>query len=210
MALPKRSTRTLLTVDEYLEQERAAEERHTYLDGQIFAMAGESDEHGDVTMNVSGLFYVHLRGKRCRARGGNSRIRSGPAAPVSGKRTKGMFSYPDVVVICGDVEYHDKFKDVIVNPTAIVEVLSPSTESFDRGEKFTRYQAWNPTLQDYILISQDKPQVEHFHRLPDGAWRYKLYSGLKAAVKITSIQYTLKLAEVYERVEFPEDADEAP
>ncbi len=197
----------LLTVEEYLALERAALERHTYLDGQLFAMAGESGEHGDISMNVSGLFYVHLRGKRCRARGSNTRIRSGPAGPVSRRRMKGMFSYPDVVVICGDPEFHDEFKDIVVNPTAIVEVLSKSTESFDRGEKFTRYQAWNPTLQDYILISQDKPQVEHFHRLPDGAWKYKLYSGLRASVKITSIQFTLKLAEVYERVKFPGDED---
>ena len=201
-------TKNLLTVDEYLAQERAAEERHLYLDGQVFAMAGESDEHGDISMNVSGLFHAHLRGKRCRPRGGNSRIRSGPAAPVSGKRTKGMFSYPDVVVICGEVEYHDRFRDVIVNPTMIVEVLSQSTESFDRGEKFTRYQLWNPTLRDYVLISQNKPQIEHFHRLPDGAWKYKLYTGLKAAIKLPSIQITLKLAEVYERVEFPADSDD--
>ena len=206
MGLPK--TVTLLTVDEYLTMERAAEERHQYLDGQLFAMPGESDEHGDISMNVSGLFHAHLRGKRCRPRGSNSKIRSGPPAPVSGKRMKGMFSYPDVVVICGEVEYHDRFKDVIVNPTAIVEVLSKSTESFDRGEKFTRYQIWNPTLRDYVLMSQDKPQIEHFHRLPDGAWKYRLYAGLKASVKLPTIQFTLKLAEVYERVAFPEDADE--
>ena len=207
MGLPK--TEPLLTVEEYLALERAALERHTYLDGRVYAMAGESGEHGDISMNVSGLFYLHLRGKRCRARGSNTKIRSGPAGPVSRRRVKGMFSYPDVVVICGEPEFHDEFKDIVVNPTAIVEVLSKSTESFDRGEKFTRYQVWNPTLQDYILISQDKPQVEHFHRLPDGAWKYKLYAGLKASVKITSIQFTLKLAEVYERVKFPGDDEKS-
>lgn len=206
MGLPKTDPR--ITVDEYLEMERAALERHVYLDGQVFAMAGESDEHSDISVNVIGLFYNQLRGKRCRPRGSNTKIRSGPAGPVSRRRMKGMFSYPDIVVICGEPEHHDEFKDIVINPTAIVEVLSKSTESFDRGEKFTRYQAWNPTLQDYVLISQDKPQIEHFHRLPDGAWKYKLYSGLKAAVKITSIQYTLKLAEVYERVKFPEEDTE--
>ena len=86
-------TETLLTVDEYLAQERAAENRHQYLDGQVFAMSGESDEHGDISTNFVGILHAHLRGKRCRRRGGNSKIRSGPAAPVSGQRTKGMFSY---------------------------------------------------------------------------------------------------------------------
>ena len=200
-------SKSLLTVDEYLTLERASEEKHQYLDGHLFAMAGESGEHSDIAMNISGLFYVHLRGKRCRPRGSNSKIRSGPAGPVSGKRAKGLFSYPDVVVICGEPEHHDRFKDVIINPTAIVEVLSPSTESFDRGEKFKRYQTWNPTLREYVLVSQDKPEVEHFSRLPDGTWKYKLHRGLKASVKLASIQYTLKLAEIYERVTFPADSD---
>ena len=206
MGLPQ--IETLLTVDEYLAMERAAEERHQYLDGHVFAMAGESDEHGDISMNVGGLFHAHLRGKRCRPRGSNTKIRSGPAGPVSRKLTKGMFSYPDVVVICGEPEYHDEFRDVVLNPTTIVEVLSPSTEAFDRGQKFQRYRDWNPTLTDYLLVHQDRPEIEHFHRLPDGAWKYRVHKGLKAQVKLVSIRYTLKLAEVYERVSFPEDVDD--
>ncbi|NJM54486.1 MAG: Uma2 family endonuclease [Blastocatellia bacterium] len=87
------------------------------------------------------------------------------------KSKKGVFSYPDLVVVCGKVEYHDKNKDIILNPKAIIEVLSDSIEVFDRNNKFTRYKLFNPTLTDYILVSQDKPQVEHFIRQDDGSWK---------------------------------------
>jgi Uma2 family endonuclease len=116
-----------------------------------------------------------------------------------------MFSYPDVVVICGEVEYHDAHKDVVLNPNVIIEVLSESTEAFDRGEKFTRYQSCNATLTDYVLVSQDKPQIEHFYRKTDGTWLYHLYAGLEANVGIPSIDCTLKLVDVYDRVVFSEE-----
>jgi Uma2 family endonuclease len=116
-----------------------------------------------------------------------------------------MFSYPDLVVICGEPEYHDSIKDVILNPRVITEVLAPSTEAFDRGEKFSRYQAWNPTLSDYILVSQDKAQVEHFVRQADGTWSYRRHTGLEANVVIESIGCTLNLADVYDRVRFDKD-----
>src|SRR5205807_944775 len=135
--------------DEYLERERAAEERHEYLDGQIYAMAGESPSHGIITVNLVGIFYIQLKGKPCQALTKDTKVRSGPT-PLPGHSTRGLFSYPDIVVVCGEPEYHDAFRDVILNPTAIVEVLSPATEAFDRGEKFTRYQVWNPTLKDYV------------------------------------------------------------
>jgi Uma2 family endonuclease len=113
-----------------------------------------------------------------------------------------IFSYPDILVICGDPLYSDDQKDIVLNPTAIAEVLSASTEAFDRGEKFNRYQEWNPSLADYLLISQDQPQIEHFSRQPDGSWNYRRYTGLDAVVVIPSIHCTLKLADVYDRIEF--------
>lgn len=97
---------------------------------------------------------------------------------------------------------HDGHLDVVLNPTLIGEVLSPGTEAFDRGEKFTRYQMWNPTLQDYVLISQDRPQIEHYRRQADGGWSYRRYAGLDASVTLASIECTLKLVDVYERVVF--------
>ena len=118
---------------------------------------------------------------------------------MSGRGTEGLFSYPDIVVVCGEPECHDALRDVILNPTVIVEVLSPATEAFDRGEKFTRYQTWNPTLSDYVLVRQDRPQIEHYHRESNGGWSYHRHAGLEASVAIESIQCTLKLADVYDR-----------
>jgi Uma2 family endonuclease len=200
MGLPK--PRLRYTVDEYLAIERASEERHEYLDGEIYAMAGESGQHGDISANLVGTLVNQLKGTPCRARTKDTKVRSGPI-PQPGGSTRGMFSYPDVVVVCGEPEYHDAYTDVILNPTAIVDVLSTSTEAFDRGEKFTRYQLWNPTLTDCLLVSQDRPQIEHFHRQADGSWSYQLYTGLDAIVPIPSIQSTLKLADVYDRIVFP-------
>jgi Uma2 family endonuclease len=120
-----------------------------------------------------------------------------------------MFSYPDVVVVCGELEYHDAFLDVILNPTASIEILSPSTEAFDRGEKFLRYQRWNPTLKDCVLISQHAPVVEKFSRQSDGRWEYEAFLGIETTVRISSIRCELKLADLYDRVTFDELADSA-
>jgi Uma2 family endonuclease len=193
----------VVTVDEYLTLERAAEERHEFLDGRIFAMAGESGEHGDISVNLVATLASQLKGTPCRARTKDTKVRSGPV-PQPRQSTSGMFSYPDVVVICGEPEYHDAYTDVILNPTIIAEVLSPATEAFDRGEKFKRYQMWNPTLRDYLLVSQDQPQIEHYSRQGDESWSYRRYAGLESNVAIASIHCTLNLADVYDRVAFPE------
>ncbi len=192
------------TVSQYLTIERATEERHEFVDGRIRAMAGESGEHGDISGNAYASLHTQLRGKPCRVRTKDTKVISGPELR-SDHISHVLFSYPDVVAICGEPKYHDERKDIVLNPTAIVEVLSPSTEAFDRGEKFTRYQTWNPTLRDYVLVSQDRPQVEHFSRQADGSWSYHRYTGLDAVVAIPSIQCTLKLADVYDRVAFPQE-----
>src|SRR5207302_839722 len=137
----------------------------------------------------------------CRVWTQNSRVRSGPL-PKSPKRPAGLYSYPDVVVIGEEPKHLDKHRDVLLNPSAIVEVLSESTEAFDRGLKFARFQRYNPTLTDYILVSQDRPQIDHYHRENDGSWKYKCYEGLKAVVKMESIKCRLKAADVYKRVKF--------
>ena len=203
MGLPK----PILTEEEYLRFERAAEDRHIYVDGEIFAMAGESNEHGDITSNVLASLHGQLVDSPCRVRVANTKVRSGPL-PKSPKRPAGLYSYPDIVVICDEPKYLDKHRDVVLNPKAIVEVLSESTEAFDRGAKFTRYQRYNPTLTDYVLISQDRPQIEHYHRESDGTWTYQCHDGLKATVKLASIKCRLKAAEVYHRIMF-EETDES-
>lgn len=198
MAAPQRTPR--YTVDQYLAMERAADERHIFLDGDILAMAGESPAHGDISANIMGSVVPQCT--PCRARTKDTKVRSG-RIPMPGNSILGLFSYPDVVVICGEPEYSDAFKDVVLNPTAIVEVLSPTTEAFDRGEKFTRYQTWNTSLSEYVLVSQDQPQVEVFARQSDGTWQYRRYTGLEATVTFSSIPCTLKLKDVYDRIVFP-------
>ena len=202
MGAPK--AKPYFTVGQYLAIERKSHERHEYLDGVVYAMAGESGEHGDISANAMGSLVNQLKGKPCRARTKDTKVRSGPD-PERGESSKGLYSYPDIVVICGEPQYHDDFKDIVLNPTAIVEVLSKSTERFDRGDKFNHYQTWNPTLRDYVLISQVEPLVEHFSKQADGTWLYSRTLGLDGSVTIPSIQCTLKLADVYDRVMFPEN-----
>ena len=197
----------LYTEEEYLKMERASEERHEYIDGYVYAMAGESQAHADISMNLAGLLFPQLRGTPCRGRIANTKVRSGPR-PVFTHNRKGVYSYPDVFVVCGELELLDEHNDVIVNPTVIFEVLSSSTENYDRGEKFLRYQNYNLSLRDYILVSQTSPTIEHYSRQPDGSWTYRVYQSLKASFSIKSIKCSLKLAEVYERVKFPSEKQE--
>ncbi len=201
MSMPK--LKPHFTVDQYLAIERAAEERHIFLDGEIHSMAGVSDAHGDITTNALGILYNQLKGTPCRARIKDTKVRSG-TTPLLGHGTAGMFSYPDIVVVCDEIEYHDSVKDIVLNPTAILEVLSPATEAFDRGEKFLRYQTWNATLREYVLVSQEQPQIEVFRRQADDTWSYQRFSGLQAEASLPSIHCTLKLKDVYDRVVFPQ------
>ena len=201
------ASESLYSVEEYLELERKAEERHQYLDGYIFLMAGESPEHADISSNLVALVSAELRGTSCRVRTKDTKVRSGPA--IAHRRiARVLFSYPDIVVICGEPQYHDQHRDVILNPSAIIEVLSDSTEAFDRGEKFHRYQAWNPTLTDYLLVSQRAPIVEHYIRQPESRWSYRIIAGLDERFTIESIGCTLQLENVYDRIVFPLDEED--
>jgi Uma2 family endonuclease len=205
MSLPQ--THTRYSVAEYLALERESEERHEYLDGEIYAMAGESPEHGTICINLSGQLYSQLRGKPCQAFSKDMKVRSGPT-PKPGQTTKGLYSYPDLLVVCGELKFHDEHRDVLLNPSVIIEVLSPATEAFDRGEKWTRYQTWLPELSDYLLVSQAKPQIEHFHRRASGEWLYSLVNKIEESLHLRSIACTLQLTEVYDRIVFPVEAPE--
>ena len=197
MSMPQ--SLSLFTVDEYLEFERASSERHEYLDGQIFMMPGESIQHGDITVNLVSTFHIQLKGTPCRALTRDTKVRSGPT-PMPGKSKAGLFSYPDLLVVCGEIEFHDAFKDVILNPRVILEVLSPSTEAFCRGAKFKRDKKWNPTFTEYLLVAQDSPQIEHHQCRASGTWTKQICTGLEGVVTIPSIQCTVALADVYDRV----------
>ena len=194
------------TVEEYLALERASEERHEYLDGDVYAMAGESPEHGAICVNLAISIGSQVRGTPCQAFVKDMKVCSGPLA-LPGRSAKGLFSYPDLVVVCGAMQFHDQFRDVLLNPSLIIEVLSASTEAFDRGEKFRRYRTWLPTLQDYLLVAQDKPFIDHYHRVEENKWELVPVEGLEASLHLESVHCTLRLADVYDRIIFPpEDA----
>ncbi|MGH9839684.1 MAG: Uma2 family endonuclease [Blastocatellia bacterium] len=192
----------LFSEEDYLAIERASEERHEYIDGRIFAMAGESDEHGDIWFNFATELRNRLKGTMCRVRAQNTKVRSGPE-PKMPHHKEGFYSYPDALVVCGERKFHDQYRDVLLNPTVIIEVTSKSTEAFDRGEKFIRYRTWLPTLTDYLLVAQDKPLVEHYRRQENGEWALATIAGLDADLTIASINCTLKLSEIYDGVAFP-------
>ena len=201
----------LYTEEEYLAIERDADERHEYIDGEIYAMAGESLAHGFININLGSEFRTQLKGRDCAAQSPNMKVRSGPD-PKFSRTMKGFFSYADLMVFCGKPLFHDEFQDVLLNPKVIVEILSPSTEAYDRGEKFRRYRQWIPTFTDYLLVTQTEPLVEHFRLDKSGFWVLTAtVTDLADNVKIASIGCELKLAEIYDRVEFPAPSeDEEP
>ena len=204
MALAPDKTPYLFTVDEYLAFERAAAERHEYLDGVIYAMAGESLAHGDICTNLTLALANQLRGTPCRVLSKDTKVRSGPAL---GHTRQGLRSYPDLVVICGEPRYHDQHQDVLLNPTVLIEVLSPTTAAFDRGEKFYRYRRWLPSLQEYVLVAQDQPQVEHASRLEADRWTLDTLQGLDATLMLASVSCQVPLVDIYDRVVFPATVD---
>jgi Uma2 family endonuclease len=196
----------LFTTDEYLAFERTSDERHEYLDGVIYAMAGESETHGTLCTNLTGLLFAQLRGTPCRVFSKDMKVRSGPDRP--GTR-EGLWSYPDLVVLCGEGRYHDTERDVLLNPQVLIEVLSPSTEHFDRTRKWQRYQEWLPDLQDYALVEQARPLVEHYGRLGQAAtWQYRRLVGLDATLELASIGCSMTLRDLYERVTLPVEGEE--
>jgi Uma2 family endonuclease len=196
------SGKEFLAEEEYLAIERASEERHDYIDGGIFAIDWESDKHSEICGNITGNLHAQLKGKPCRVRAQNTKVRSGPE-PKPYQNSEGFYSYPDVLVVCGERKFHDEHRDVLLNPNVIFNVLSKFTEAFDRGERFIRYRTWLLTLTDYILVAQDKPMIEHYRRQPNGQWALATVSGLDATLKIESIGCELKLSEVYDGVGFP-------
>lgn len=196
------------TVPSYLEMERASEERHDFIDGDVFERNGERPAHNDISVNLIVELGKQLRDSGDRVRGKGTLLRVGPRES-QGQNT--LFTFPDLVVISNEPHYQDHLNDVLLNPSVIVEILSESTELFDRGEKFQRYRNWLPSLTDYILVSQTAPLVEHFTRKEGDVWELHPASGFEAVVNIKSVNCSLKLADIYRRIEFPpmEDDEEA-
>lgn len=180
------------TLEQYLELERKADFKSEYVSGQIFAMAGGSPNHSAIIGNVTGAAWFHLRGKPCRIF--NSDLR------VTVMQT-GLSTYPDVTVVCGETHYHPLDEDSVINPTVIFEVLSPTTEAYDRGGKWAHYRRLE-SLQEYVLVSQDKALAEHYVREADGAWKFTEASGLEGVLNLPSLGCALPLTEIYDKVTF--------
>lgn len=181
-----------LSPEAYLERERAADDKSEYLWGEMYAMAGSSPEHSIITVNLTGTMFALLKGRTCQAFSNDMKVRTDP---------RGLYAYPDLSVVCGEPRFHDEKRDVLTNPTVIIEVLSPSTEAFDRGRKFAQYQTID-SLSDYLLVAQDEPQVDHYARQPDNRWLLTPARGIEARVALVSIDCRLALAEIYDRLAF--------
>jgi Uma2 family endonuclease len=184
--------------EEYLALEREASFKSEYLDGVIYAMAGGTVDHSTIAGNLIGVLFGQLTGKPCRVLTSDSQVRS--------RTSDGLFAYPDVAVVCGDVKYHDKRRDVATNPMVIVEVLSPSTEAFDRGRKFEKYQTIE-SLKDYVLVAQDRPRIELYSRQTDNQWLLTTVEGLESSLLIPSIECTLALSQVYNQITFEQQTE---
>ena len=182
-----------LTPEEYLVRERAAEFKSEYLFGQVYAKSGGSPEHAAIAINVGGELRAQLRGKPCQVFSSELKVRI---------RSNGLFAYPDLSVACGELEFHDGQRDVLTNPTLIVEVLSPSTENYDRGSKFFYYRQIE-ALQEYLLVSQHEPYIDHYKKEAEGRWTLTSAAGLASSLALPSIGVTLDLAEIYEKIAFP-------
>ena len=184
-------THPVFSAKDYLDFERFAQERHEFLDGSVYAMAGESRSHSTICFNLNTIIGLQLRGKPCRGFSPNMKVCTNEA---------GLFSYPDLIIVCGEPLPHDEQGDVVTNPTVIFEVLSRSTESYDRGEKFLRYTNNIETLRDYVLIAQNRPHVEHYSK--DSGWNKTEIEGVDAVLKLDSVDCEIALGELYDLVEF--------
>jgi Uma2 family endonuclease len=185
-------TKPTWSVEAYLAQERASEQRHEYLAGQIFLMSGGSEQHSLIAGNVYASFHTQVRQRPCRVYTSHMRVK------VS---ATGLYTYPDVSVVCGEAQFEDDHRDTLLNPTVIVEVLSPSTEAYDRGKKSQHYRALE-SLREYLLIAQDAQRIEQYVRQPDDRWVLSDVYRSEGSVNLVAIGCTLLLADVYERVTF--------
>lgn len=176
----------VISPEEYLEHERQAEVKSEYVDGQAVAMAGASYVHNLITANLIGALWSRLRGGECGVMPSDMRVRAGR-----------QYFYPDVVVVCGEPHFEDEEHDVLLNPALLIEVLSPSSRNYDRGEKFMRYQQIE-SLTDYLLVDQERTRVQHFH-CKKGYWILAETEDLTESVALDSLGCELPLTEIYDR-----------
>jgi Uma2 family endonuclease len=193
------ATKTRLSPAEYLARDNASTLKHEYVNGQMMAMAGASPRHNVIATNIAGELRTRLRDRRCRPTNSDQRVH----VPDTG-----LYTYPDVTVICGEPETHPADRSTICNPRVIFEVLSTSTEAHDRGAKFSHYRR-SASLAEYVLVSQNERLVEHFRRTEDGRWILSEYRG-GGSVELPSLGCSLPLDEIYlDADRYPADAEDS-
>lgn len=185
--------KTYLTPEEYLAFERKAAYKNEYIDGEIVAMTGASRMHNLVTVNLGREISQQLKGRTCEAYVSDMRVR------IPSKR---MYTYPDVVVVCDEPQFEDDHLDTLLNPTVLIEVLSKSTERYDRFKKFAFYRTIE-SLAEYVLVAQHEYRIEQYTKQPDGRWLLSDHRSPEGVVELNSIQCTLALREVYDKVSLP-------
>ena len=183
----------IFTPEEYLARERKALDKSEYRDGQIYTMPGASRKHNLITGNTLAELHVQLRNRVCEVYPSDMRVK------VS---STGTYTYPDVVVVCEEPQFEDSYFDTLLNPTVLIEVLSPSTAAYDRGEKFASYQRLD-SLCEYVLISQDRVRVEYYLRQQQ-TWDLTEFHSLSDVFQLVSIACELSLQAIYAKVQFPE------
>jgi Uma2 family endonuclease len=189
-----------MTVSEYFAHERTALNKSEFYDGEIFAMAGASVPHNSIKENLSGEFHARLKGSSCQSFSSDQRVLV--------DRT-GLYTYPDLVIVCGELQFDPLNEDTITNPQVIFEVLSDSTERYDRTTKFRMYQQI-PSLQEYILVSQHEPVCERFVRQADGTWALRAFVGREATLELVTVDAQVKLADIFARTVLPSEQKREP
>jgi Uma2 family endonuclease len=183
-----------LSFDDWLAVERTATDaRSEFVDGEVFAMTGGSETHNIISVNIAAELRTQFKRRLCNVYAGDMKVRI-DAANVG--------AYPDIMVVCGERQFYDQRRDIITNPALIIEVLSESTEAYDRGDKFAHYRTL-PSLRAYLLIAQSRIGAELFGRQPDGCWLLSTYNSLSDTVPLQAVEASLALAEVYDKVQLP-------
>jgi Uma2 family endonuclease len=190
MAAP--STATRLSENDYLSIERAASFKSEFFAGEMFAMAGGSPMHSLIAANLIRELGTKLKGSPCRPFTSDLRVKV---------EASGLYTYPDVSVICGPLQFAADTEDTVINPVVLIEVLSDATEAYDRGEKFRHYRQM-PSLQEYLLVSQRLPRIEHYLRRPGDEWTLRTAESKEATLPLPSLEVTLQLNEVFAGVDF--------
>lgn len=188
--MSRQTKTTHVTPADYLDFERAAEYKNEYFDGEIFAMTGASRKHNLIATNILGSLWQQFRGRPCEVYPSDMRVRV-PSA--------NLYTYPDVVAVCGEPQFEDEQVDTLLNPTLLVEVLSKSTAAYDRSFKSGHYRTIE-SLAEYLLVAQTEHRVERYTRRTDESWVLTDFRTLEGTIELSSVQCQLAMREIYDKV----------